>query len=203
MTGHPDTGTDGIYRRDQHYLDTRITADGRDGYPVQAGRYRLIAARACPWANRSIIVRRLLGLESALSMGLCAPVHDEQSWTFDLDPDGRDPVLGIRQLREAYLTRDPHYSRGITVPAIIDTTTAAVVTNDVPQITLDLSTEWTAHHRPGAPDLYPQALRTQIDDINATVFDDVNNGVYQAGRANTKTLRHRLPKTVLPPRCLE
>ena len=78
----------GEFTRDTDYLPTRITADGRDGYPVEAGRYRLIAARACPWANRSIIVRRLLGLEDALSMGLAAPVHDERSWNFDLDPGG-------------------------------------------------------------------------------------------------------------------
>ena len=186
MTRHADTGEDGVYRRQQNYLDNRITADGRDGYPVAAGRYRLIAARACPWANRSIIVRRLLGLESALSMGLCAPVHDERSWTFDLDPGGRDPLLGIHRLREAYLARDSHYSRGITVPAIIEVSTGAVVTNDFAQITLDLSTEWTAYHRPGAPDLYPHALRERIDAINAVVFEEVNNGVYRAGRASTQ-----------------
>src|SRR5581483_8967969 len=61
----------GSFERDENYITTRITADGRDGYPVEAGRYRLIVSRACPWANRAIIVRRLLGLEDALSMGVC------------------------------------------------------------------------------------------------------------------------------------
>ena len=84
----------GEFTRDQNYIATRITADGRDGYPVEPGRYRLVVSRACPWANRSIIVRRLLGLEDALSMGVTGPTHDERSWTFDLDPGGRDPVLG-------------------------------------------------------------------------------------------------------------
>lgn len=69
------------YERDTAYIPTRITADGRDGYPVEHGRYRLVVARACPWANRSIIVRRLLGLEDVLSMGVCGPTHDERSWT--------------------------------------------------------------------------------------------------------------------------
>jgi len=185
-TGHPDTRGDGTYHRNHDYIGTRITADGRDGYPVEPGRYRLVAARACPWANRSIIVRRLLGLEPVLSMGLCGPTHDEASWTFDLDPGGVDPVLGTTRLREAYLARDPDYPRGITVPALVDTTTGQVVTNDFAQITLDLSTEWTAHHRPGAPDLYPERWREEIDEVDAAVFTEVNNGVYRCGRASTQ-----------------
>src|SRR3546814_6110121 len=86
----------GEFSRDQNYISTRITADGRDGFPVEAGRYRLVVSRACPWANRAIIVRRLLGLEGALSMGVAGATNDARSWTFDLDPGGRDPVLDIR-----------------------------------------------------------------------------------------------------------
>src|SRR6187399_1881909 len=113
----------GAYERDQRYLTTRITADGRDGFPVEPGRYRLIVSRACPWANRSIIVRRLLGLESVISMGIAGPTHDERSWTFDLDPGGKDPVLGYERLQEAFLARFPDYDRGITVPAMVDVPT--------------------------------------------------------------------------------
>ena len=155
----------GEFTRDTDYLPTRITADGRDGYPVEAGRYRLIAARACPWANRSIIVRRLLGLEEALPMGLAAPVHDERSWNFDLDPGGVDPVLGIERVQQAYLARDPDYSRGITVPAIVDVASGQVVTNDFPQITHDLFFEWRDHRRPGAPDLWPADLREEMEAV--------------------------------------
>ena len=90
------------------------------GTRSKPGRYRLVVARACPWANRAIIVRRLLGLEDVLSMGICGPTHDERSWTFDLDPGGVDPVLGIERLQEAFFARDPDYPRGITVPAIVD-----------------------------------------------------------------------------------
>ncbi|GAA1041585.1 glutathione S-transferase C-terminal domain-containing protein [Virgisporangium ochraceum] len=176
----------GEFKRDVNYIDTRITADGSDGYPVEPGRYRLVVARACPWANRAIIVRRLLGLESVLSMGICGPTHDERSWTFDLDPGGRDPVLGIERIQEAYFKRDPHYPRGITVPAIVDIPTGAVVTNDYKQITLDLSTEWTAYHRDGAPDLYPEKLRGEIDEVAELVYRDVNNGVYRCGFASSQ-----------------
>lgn len=174
------------FQRDSTYITTRITADGRDGYPVEPGRYRLIVSRACPWANRAIIVRRLLGLEDVLPMGVAGPVHDERSWSFHLDPGGRDPVLGIEHLRDAYVARDPHYDRGVTVPAIVEVATGAVVTNDVPQLTLDLSTEWTQFHRPGAPDLYPQTHREEIDSVNDTVYADVNNAVYECGFAGSQ-----------------
>ncbi|MEV6338292.1 glutathione S-transferase C-terminal domain-containing protein [Nocardia vinacea] len=176
----------GEFKRDTNYITTRITADGRDGYPVEPGRYRLVAARACPWANRTLIVRRLLGLEEVISLGLCGPTHDRHSWTFDLDPRGVDPVLGIARLRDAYLARFPDYPRGITVPAVVDVPTGQVVTNDYAQITLDFATEWTAFHRPGAPQLYPQELRAEIDEVNLAVFRDVNNGVYRCGFAGTQ-----------------
>jgi putative glutathione S-transferase len=181
----------GEFTRDQRYIATRITADGRDGYPVEPGRYRLVVSRACPWANRSIIVRRLLGLEDVLSMGITGPTHDHRSWTFDLDPGGRDPVLGIERLQEAFLARFPDYDRGITVPAIVDVPTGQVVTNDFAQMTIDLSLEWTKYHRPGAPALYPEHLRDQIDEVNAGVFKDVNNAVYQAGFATSQEAYER------------
>ena len=190
MTGHGSRGRyvnpTGAFTRDTRYIKTRITADGRDGYPVEPGRYRLIVSRACPWANRAVIVRRLLGLENVLSMGITGPVHDERSWTFDLDPDGRDPVLGIERLQDAYRARFPGYDRGITVPAIVDIPSGMVVTNDFAPMTLDLSTEWRAYHRPGAPDLYPLDRRAEIDEVSELVFRDVNNGVYRCGFAGTQ-----------------
>jgi putative glutathione S-transferase len=195
---HAEHASGGVYTtpgkeftRDTNYIATRITADGRDGYPVEPGRYRLVAARACPWANRTVIVRRLLGLEDAISLGLPGPTHDERSWTFDLDPGGKDPVLGIERLQEAYFARFPDYPRGITVPAIVDVPTGEVVTNDYAQITLDLGSEWGAHHRDGAPDLYPEALRTEIDEVNARVFTEVNNGVYRCGFAGSQKAYER------------
>ncbi|MDQ3096434.1 MAG: glutathione S-transferase family protein, partial [Actinomycetota bacterium] len=177
MNAHTDTtgayvekGKD--FERDSNYITTRITDDGRDGYPVEPGRYRLVVARACPWANRAIIVRRLLGLEDAISMGICGPTHDKRSWTFDLDPGGVDPVLGIERLQDAYFKRYPGYERGITVPAIVEVATGEVVTNVYAQMTLDLSTQWTSYHRPGAPDLYPEKWRDEIDEVADLVFND-------------------------------
>ena len=176
----------GEFDRDTDYITTRITADGRDGYPVEPGRYRLIVARACPWANRAIIVRRLLGLEDVLSIGFCGPTHDERSWTFDLDPGGVDPVLKIPRLQDAYFKRAPHYPKGITVPAIVEVSTGQVVTNDFAQLTLDFSTEWAAHHRDGAPQLYPEDLRDEIDEVAQRIYTEVNNGVYRCGFAGSQ-----------------
>ena len=174
------------YERDTRYLHDRITSDGTGDWPVEPGRYRLVAARACPWANRAIIVRRLLGLEDVISMGLCGPVHDEDSWTFDLDPGGVDPVLGIPRLKDAFEAREPGYPRGITVPAMVEIASGAVVTNDFAQITLDFSTQWREFHREGAPDLYPEELRAEIDEVNRRVYAEVNNGVYRGGFAGTQ-----------------
>jgi glutathionyl-hydroquinone reductase len=176
----PETGE---FVRSPNHFAARITSDGRDGWPVEAGRYRLVVSRACPWASRGLIVRRLLGLEAAISVAIADPIQDERSWRFTLDPDGRDPVLGIRFLGEAYRAAEADYDGGVSVPAVVDIPSGKVVTNDYPQITLDFETEWTAYHRWGAPDLYPERHRDEIDEINRGVHRDVNAAVYEAGFA--------------------
>ena len=176
----------GQFTRDSRYITTRITADGRDGYPVEPGRYRLVVSRACPWASRAVVVRRLLGLEHVLSMGICGPTHDERSWTFDLDRGGRDPVLGIERLQEAYLARFPDYDKGVTVPAMVDVPTGQVVTNDFPTITRDLFFEWRPYHRDGAPDLWPAAARAEMEEVMDRVYTELNNGVYRCGFASSQ-----------------
>lgn len=190
-----NAATVGAFERDTRYVNDRIVAGlapgsapvgdivGQMQWPVEAGRYRLVAARACPWAHRTVIVRRLMGLENVISLGLAGPTHDARSWTFDLDEGGKDPVLGIERLQQAYFARIPDYPRGITVPALVDVPTGALVTNNFPQITLDFSSEWKEFHRRGAPDLYPEALREEMDVVNKRVYTEVNNGVYRCGFA--------------------
>ena len=181
-----ETGTGGEFKRQSNRFTDRITADGSSGWPAEAGRYRLVWSRACPWAHRAVIVRGLLGLEDAISLATVDPIRDERGWRFTLDPGGRDPVLGLSFLSEAYLGTDPAYSGRVTVPCLVDVPTGRVVTNDYPRITLDLSTEWTRFHRPGAPDLYPERLRGEIDEVAELVFRDVNNGVYMCGFATSQ-----------------
>lgn len=171
------------FKRSRSHFADRITADGRDGWPVEAGRYRLVVSRACPWASRALVSRRLLGLEPSLSLAVADPLQDDRSWRFTLDEDGKDPVLGIGYLSEAYEAREHGYPGGVSVPAIVDVPTRSLVTNDYQQITLDLATEWTGLHRAGAPDLYPERLRDEIDSVMEGVYKDVNNGVYRAGFA--------------------
>jgi len=176
---------DQSFERDMDYLPDRITRHSAR-WPVEPGRYRLVAAKACPWATRAIIVRQLLGLEDVISLGLCGPTHDERSWNFSLDPGEVDPVLGYHRLEQAYLARDPRYSRGITVPAMVDVPTKAVVTNDFPWITHDFFFEWRDHHRPDAPDLWPDEQRAEMEQVMDRVFVDVNNGVYECGFAGSQ-----------------
>lgn len=188
----------GSYERDTNYIDDRVVANpasfdpsttrsGKgEAWPVEAGKYRLIGARACPWAHRAIITRRLLGLDDAISLGLCGPTHDWKSWTFDLYEDSIDPVLAIGRLRDAYLHRFSDYPRGITVPALVDIESKAVVTNDFRTLVVDFQTQWTQFHRAGAPDLYPEEHREEIDELTDRIFRTVNNGVYRCGFAGTQ-----------------
>lgn len=198
-----DMTAEGEFDRDMTYIPDRITAragmsaDPLDPtavaghlevptWPVEPGRYRLAAAKACPWANRALIVRKLLGLEDVISVALAGPTHDKRSWTFDLDPGGIDPVLGIERLQQAYFARYPDYPRGITVPAIVDVPSGQVVTNDFPWITHDLFFEWREFHQDGAPNLWPERLRGEMEDVMQRVFTDVNNGVYRCGFATSQ-----------------
>ena len=182
----------GGFDRDMNYVPDRITRDARrpehgpvegELWPAEPGRYRLVAAKACPWANRSIIVRGLLGLEDVISLGMPGPTHDKRSWTFDLDPGGKDPVLGIERLQEAYFARFPDYPRGITVPAMVEVESGKLVTNDFPWITHDLFFEWSEHHSPDAPDLWPAESREEMEEVMQRIFTEVNNGVYRCGFA--------------------
>ncbi len=181
-----ETGQRGEFVRQGNRFTERITSDGSSRFPVEPGRYVLYVSLACPWAHRSVIVRRLLGLEQALPLRVVDPVRDERGWRFTLDPGGTDPVTGAAFVSELYQRSDPAFTGRATVPFVWDTRTEQIATNDYPQLTLDLSTQWTAHHTGDAPDLYPEHLRAEIDEVSAVNFTAVNNGVYRAGFATTQ-----------------
>ncbi|WP_342669029.1 glutathione S-transferase family protein [Actinomadura oligospora] len=182
-SGVPKELKAGRFVRQPNRFTGRITADGSSPYPAEAGRYRLLVSYACPWAHRSMIVRRLLGLEDVITLGVVDPIRDERGWRFP-EPD---PVTGATFLSELYLATDPGYtSSRFTVPCVWDTTTGRLVTNDFPHITTMFETEFGAFHRPDAPDLYPEKLRPEIDEVNDLVYTTVNNGVYMAGFARAQ-----------------
>ncbi|MFD4670702.1 glutathione S-transferase family protein [Lentzea sp. NPDC058450] len=143
----------------------------------EPGRYRLVVSLACPWAHRAVIVRKLLNLEDDISLAVVDPIRDEKGWRFE----ETDPVLHIDYLKQAYDNADPGYEGRVTVPALIDTTTKQVVSNDYPQLTLDFSLKW----RPEST-LYPEHLRDEIDAWIEPIFHNVNNGVYKAGFATSQ-----------------
>jgi putative glutathione S-transferase len=182
-----ETNARGAFVRQPYAIRDRITADGSSGFPAEPGRYHLYVSLACPWAHRAIIVRRLLGLEDVISMSVVDPIRDERGWAFRDGPGySRDPVNDFKFLSEAYLRTDPHYTGRYTVPCIWDRVTGRLVTNNYPDITIDFETQFTEFQRPDAPDLYPEALRDEIDAVNAVIYEDVNNGVYKAGFAATQ-----------------
>jgi glutathionyl-hydroquinone reductase len=166
----------------------RITADG--DYPAQAGRYHLYISWACPWAQRTAIVRKLLGLEDVISMTVVDPVRDGRGWAFRTGPGlSLDEVNGFRLLREAYEATEPGYSGHISVPLLWDKQTNRIVSNNFPDITIDLDTQFARWADPSVQ-LYPAELRPEIDELNELVYATVNNGVYRSGFAPSQQAYH-------------
>jgi glutathionyl-hydroquinone reductase len=178
--------TTGGYVRQQGTITGRISRDGSTGFLAEPGRYHLYASLACPWSHRALIVRRLLGLDRFIGLSLTDPIVGEHGWQFLDSAGGRDPITGARFVSELYLASDQGYAGRCTVPFIWDAKTQRIVTNDIPQITVQMETEFAAFHRPGAPELYPPALRREIDALATLIYHTVNNGVYKAGLATTQ-----------------
>jgi putative glutathione S-transferase len=161
----------------------------------------LYVCLACPWAHRSIIVRRLLGLEDAIALRVVDPIRDEKGWRFTLDEGGVDPVTGASYVMELYRRSDPSFQGRATVPFLWDTRAERIVTNDYPQITLDLSTQWGALHGAGALDLYPEHLRQAVDEMSEANFSAIDNGVYKAGFATSQEPYERAYDARCSPGC--
>ncbi len=141
---------------------------------VEADRYRLIWMPGCPHSNKAVITLRLLGLDRVISVGECGVLRDPRGWVFSEDLGQVDPVLKIHYLDDAYLKGDPTFTGRSTVPAIVDTVSGAVVQNEAWDIPRYLVTDWQAFHKPAAPDLYPEALRPEIDQWSRFINHRVN-----------------------------
>jgi glutathionyl-hydroquinone reductase len=182
----PEDPASGGYLRQVASFTGRFSMDGSSGFLAEPGRYVLYASLACPWSQRALIVRRILGLERVIGLSLTDPIKTDRGWRFREEAGGRDPATGARYLSELYLATDPGYAGRVTLPVIWDTRTQRIVSNDVGQIGVQMETEFGAFHRRGAPDLYPAPLRRDIDALAMLIFHTVNNGVYKAGLATTQ-----------------
>jgi glutathionyl-hydroquinone reductase len=176
----------GGFLRHQGTIKERITGDGSSGYLAEPGRYQLYASLACPWSQRALTVRSLLGLERVIGLSLTDPISGEHGWRFPDRQGGQDLLTGARYLSELYLVTDPGYQGKFTLPLIWDAQTQRIVSNDVPQITVMLETEFIGYHRPGSPDLYPVDQRREIEAVSTLIYHAVNIGVYKAGLATSQ-----------------
>lgn len=185
--------SEGRFVRSQSQYRNWITADGsagpsgRGGFKAEPGRYHLYVSLACPWAHRTLILRKLKGLESMISVSVVNPLMAEHGWTFAPDKGVvPDPVQDASYLYQVYTADDPDYSGRVTVPVLWDKQHNALVNNESAEIIRMLN---SAFDEVGATpgDYYPPALREEIDRLNDWVYDRINNGVYKAGFATTQS----------------
>jgi glutathionyl-hydroquinone reductase len=179
--------TGGEFIRDQSIFRGRVTADGASGFKAEAGRYHLYVSYACPWAHRTLIFRALKGLEKAISVSVVDPFMDAEGWVFSDRPGCvPDTVNGAARLHEIYTRAKGNFSGRVTVPALWDRVSGTIVNNESSEIIRMLNREFDAFAERRLPDMYPEALRAEIDRWNELVYRTVNNGVYRAGFATAQ-----------------
>jgi glutathionyl-hydroquinone reductase len=182
----PDEQTaDGSFARQEDAFRDWVRAGDSSEYPAQSGRYHLYVSLACPWACRTIIVRKLKGLEAAIGVTVVDPIRDERGWRFM--PDDPDPLNGWAFLSEAYFASDPGYRGRVTVPVLWDIRRQRIVSNSDDDIMRMFETEFDALATNPQLDLYPGELRGEIDALNQRLYEKFNNGVYRAGFATTQS----------------
>jgi glutathionyl-hydroquinone reductase len=176
--------TGGAFKRQESAFRNWITADGSSGFKAEPGRYHLYVSLACPWAHRTLIFRKLKKLEDAITVSVVEPLMLENGW--ELAP-GADPVNGKSFLHQVYTEAKPGMSGRVTVPVLWDKQKRTIVSNESAEIIRMLNSEFDAFGD-ASLDFYPEDLRAEIDEINAYVYDRVNNGVYKAGFATEQAV---------------
>ena len=159
---------------------------GEGGFKAEAGRYHLYVALTCPWASRTLIGRKLKGLEETLSVSVVEPALTEQGWRFGDYPGAtKDTVNGATYIHEIYTRADPVHTGRATVPVLWDKQRGTIVNNESADILRMLNAGFGALAR-GDVDLYPEDLRLEIDALSERIYPSLNNGVYRAGFASTQ-----------------
>lgn len=161
--------------------DAQAGPTGTGGFKAESGRYHLYVSLACPWASRTLIMRKLKGLEDHISLSVVHPLMLENGWTFEDGPGViKDPLFNSDYLYQVYLKADPHYTGRVTVPVLWDKKTNTIVSNESAEIMRMFNTAFndiTGNH----DDYYPANLQAEIDAMNDFVYPNINNGVYKAG----------------------
>jgi putative glutathione S-transferase len=178
--------TGGRYvRKDSTFRDW-VRRDGSTAFQPEAGRYHLYVSMACPWAHRTLVVRKVKKLESVISVSVVEPLMAENGWTFgEVGTPTEDGVQGVRLLHQIYTAAQPNFTGRVTVPVLWDRKTRTIVNNESSEIIRMLNAEFDAFGD-SSVDLYPESLRTEIDELNAYVYPNINNGVYRCGFATTQ-----------------
>ncbi len=177
---------EGEFRRQEDAFRGWVTEDGSSGYPAAKGRYHLYVSWACPWAHRTILVRKLKRLEDVIGMTVVDPIRDEHGWAFREGPGhSTDPINGFTFLSQAYIATDPKYRSRVTVPVLWDRETGGIISNSDDDIMRMFHSAFNRYTE-SRLDLYPVHLRVEIDRLNAFIHDNVNDGVYQAGFATAQ-----------------
>jgi glutathionyl-hydroquinone reductase len=181
--------TGGRFLRPASYFRSWVTPDGsagpsgEAGFAAEAGRYHLYVALGCPWAHRTLIFRKLKRLESAVSLSIVEPLMGKEGWEFGSGEGAiPDTINGVKRLADIYLLADPRYTGRVTVPVLWDKKRRTIVNNESAEIIRMFNSAFAD----AGIDYYPVELHTEIDRINAFVYETINNGVYRAGFATTQ-----------------
>ncbi len=174
---------EGRFVRSETSFRDRVTADGSSGFPAETGRYHLYVSWACPWAHRTSILRKLKGLEDAISLSSVGPFMGENGWAFS---DGfTDPLYGSEYLRDIYAKADPNYTGRVTTPVLWDKEQETVVNNESREVIRMLDTEFEEYASTGESFL-PEDLRDDVERTIDAIYQPINNGVYRSGFATTQ-----------------
>jgi putative glutathione S-transferase len=192
-----ETTESGEFERQEDVFREWVSTDGSTPYPVAAGRYHLYVSLACPWASRTVIFRKLKGLEDAIGMTIVDPFRDERGWAFrdpervqpgssleDLDEfKSTDPVNGFRYLSEAYLATDSNFKDRVTVPVLWDKQTRKIVNNCEDDICPMFNSVFNEFAHNKNIDFFPKEAEVEHGELSSFIYDNINNGVYKAGFA--------------------
>ena len=184
--------TGGEFEREESQLRNWVTPDGapgpsgEGGFAAEAGRYHLYVSLACPWAHRTLIMRKLKGLEALIGVSVVSPDMLDKGWTFNQDEGSTgDQLYGLDYMHQIYTKNISDYTGRVTVPVLWDRKQECIVSNESAEIIRMLNSAFN-DLTGNEDDYYPEPLREAIDDVNAVVYDTVNNGVYKSGFATAQ-----------------